>query len=104
VERGFVIVPSTVKTSTAAYEWVMFDKQTNEKAVLQVKSGTAWIDVSDLAKIPCSVFVVAADGAIGGDIPGNVLPILRDELLNFALRRRDLMPERIRRYLEWANL
>lgn len=100
--RGYVLVPSTIKRSTAAYEWVMFHQQTGEKAVLQVKSGKAWIDVAPLADIPSQVFVVAADGATAGPIPANVTFISRAELLQFAQQRRTLLPERIRRYLDWA--
>jgi hypothetical protein len=53
--EGYVLVPSTVKSSTAAYEWVMFHQKTGERAVLQVKSGNAWIDVAPLAEIPSRV-------------------------------------------------
>jgi hypothetical protein len=103
-EGGYVIVPSTVKSSTAAYEWVMIEQATGEKAVLQVKSGGASINLSELGQIPCRVFVVAADGVSVGEAPINVTRIPRDELLAFARRRRELMPERIRRYLAWAAI
>jgi hypothetical protein len=101
--EGYLLVPSTVKSSTAAYEWVMFHRDTGEKAVLQVKSGNAWIDLAPLAYIPSRVFVVAADGAASGQSPENVTLIPREQLLHFATKARLLMPERIRRYLEWAS-
>jgi hypothetical protein len=100
--EGYVLVPSTVKFSTAAYEWVMFHQKTGEKAVLQVKSGNAWIDVTPLAEIPSRVFIVAADGVVAGPVPANVSCISREQLLRFAQERRMLLPERIRRYLDWA--
>lgn len=103
-ERNYAIVPSTVKSSTAAYEWVMLNRATGEKAVLQVKSGAAQISVSDLGQIPSRVFVVAADGAINGELPGNVTCITRGELLEFACRRREIMPDRVRRYMEWVSV
>jgi hypothetical protein len=96
--RGYALVPSTIKSSTAAYEWVMFHQETGEKAVLQVKSGNAWIDLAPLAEIPSRVFVVAADGT------ANVTCISREQLLRFAQERRALLPERIRRYLDWASV
>ncbi len=102
-KEGYLLVPSTIKSSTAAYEWVMFHRETGEKAVLQVKSGNAWIDLAPLADIPSRVFVVAADGTAAGKIPGNVTCISREQLLRFAKEWRVLMPERIRRYLDWAS-
>ena len=102
--KGYVIIPSTVKSSTAAYEWVMFHQKTGEKAVLQVKSGNAWIDVAPLADIPSRVFVVAAEGVAAGSIPSNVTCISREQLLQFARDRRVILPERIRRYLDWASV
>jgi hypothetical protein len=71
--------------------------------VLQVKSGNAWIDVAPLAEIPSRVFVVTADGVVTGSIPANVICISRERLPRFALERRALLPERIRRYLDWAS-
>lgn len=70
--EGYVLVPSTVNSSTAVYEWVMFHREAGEKAVLQVESGNAWIDLAPLADIPSRVFVVATDGIATGQIPANV--------------------------------
>jgi hypothetical protein len=101
--KGYVLVPSTIKSSTAAYEWVMFHQETGEKAVLQVKSGNASIELAALAGIPSLVSVVAADGIAVGPIPADVASISREQLLRFAQERRTLLPERIRRYLDRAS-
>jgi hypothetical protein len=104
--RGYLLVPSTVKSSTAAYEWVMFDRDTCKRAVLQVKSGNSWIDLRALKDIPCQVFVVAAtaEDIAPSEIPENVTCIPTTELLEFAKTRRELMPDRIRGYLDWAHV
>ena len=101
--EGYLLVPSTIKSSAAAYEWVMFHRDSGERAVLQVKSGGAWIDLAPLADIPSRVFVVAADGTVAGHSPANVTLISRERLLQFAKNSRSLMPERIRMYLDWAS-
>lgn len=101
--KGYMLVPSTIKSSTAAYEWVMFHQSTGEKAVLQVKSGNAWIDIAQLAKLPSRVFVVVADGVVADPVPVNVTCISREQLLRFARDRHTLLPERIRHYLDWAG-
>lgn len=101
--QGYVVIPSTIKSTTAAYEWVMYHQQTGEKAVLQVKSGDAGIDLAQLADIPARVFVVSGEGTVAGPIPDNVTQIPRKVLLQFAQKQRTLLPDRIRRYLDWAN-
>lgn len=104
VERDYVIVPSTVKPSTAAYEWLMFNRATGQEAVLQVKSGNARVNLSVLGTIDCRVYVVAADGVISQEAPKNVEWIRREKLLDFAKRNRKVLPHRIRRYMEWARV
>lgn len=104
VEHDFVIVPSTVKPSAIAYEWVMLNKATGEKAVLQVKSGRAQVDLAILGKVESMVYVVASDETIDQDAPKNIRYIRRDTLLAFACRRRNILPKRIQYYLEWAGI
>jgi hypothetical protein len=103
-EHHFVIVPSTVKRSTAAYEWLMFSRTTGQEAALQVKSGAAKVDLAKLGKIGCPVYVVAADSVIDHAAPANVIWIKREMLLAFAKRNRNILPKRIRFYMEWAGL
>jgi hypothetical protein len=101
--KGYALVPSTIKRATAAYEWVMFHEDTGEKAVLQVKSGNERVDLASLKDIQEQVFVVDADGIAGRNLAENVTRITREELLQFAHERRNILPERIRRYLDWTS-
>ena len=103
-ELGYVIVPSTVKPSAAGYEWVMFHRVTGEKAVLQVKSGQARVNLTALGKLECRVFIVVADASIDESAPNNIRYIQRETLLDFALKNKIIVPERIRRYIDWAGL
>ena len=103
-EHDFVIVPSTVKPSAAAYEWVMLNKITGEKAVIQVKSGRAQVDLAVLGKIDCAVYVVVADETVDQTAPKNIRYIWRETLLAFACRRRNILPKRIQYYLQWAGM
>jgi hypothetical protein len=102
--KGYVLFPSTIKPHTPTYEWVMCHQETGEKAVLQVKSGDAGIDFKQLDKIPSRVFVFAADWVVTGSVPANVTCISREQLLQFAKKRREILPERIRHYLDWASV
>lgn len=102
--EGYVLIPSTIKSSTAAYEWVMVHHKTHEKAVLQVKSGNASIDVGPLEEIRVRVFVVAADGVVTDPIPTKVTYISRKQLLEFAKKQKALLPKRIQHYLDWSRV
>ena len=98
-----MIVPSTVKPSAADYEWVMLNKITGEKAVIQVKSGRAQVDLAVLGKIDCAVYVVVADETVDQAAP-KIRYIRRETLLAFACRRRNILPKRIQYYLQWAGM
>ena len=104
VQHGFVIVPSTVKLSTATYEWVIYNRMSGQKATLQVKSGAAGVDLAKLGKLDCPVFVLVADGARNKSAPKNIKWIRRDSLLEFARKNRNMLSTRIRFYLDWAGL
>ena len=47
--RGYLILPSTCKRSTQAYEFVLIHKDTGERATIQVKSGHTGVDLSSFA-------------------------------------------------------
>ena len=104
IVHGFVIIPSTVKSSTLAYEWVMYDRKTGRRAAVQVKSGRAKLKVNDLAKLDFPVYIMATDEIERPSLPKNAVWIDRDKLLEFVLTHRSILPGRIKRYLEWANL
>jgi ankyrin repeat protein len=101
-DRGYYLLPSTVKKTTAVYEWVMRHKQTGMRAVLQVKSGAEAINLEQFPEQDCKVFVVAADNAHYGIKPDNVILISRNDLLTFALQHRQVLSERITHILDWA--
>ncbi len=104
IEHGYVLIPSSAKSSTAAYECVFTHLQ-KPKAVIQVKSGNAYLDVATLpASGDLSVFIVSSDGAIEGTVPKNVQFIARDTLLTFAKQHKDILPDRIKRYMDWAGI
>ncbi len=101
-DRGYFLLPSTVKKTTAVYEWVMLHGKTGTRAVLQVKSGAEAVNLEQLPSQDCEVFVVAADNAHYGSKPDNVALILRKDLLTFALHNRQILSARMRHILDWT--
>jgi hypothetical protein len=104
IERGYAVMPSSAKTSTAAYECIFVHRETGKKAVLQMKSGETSLNIMSFETLPARVFVVVADGAVYGSVPANVEIISRSDLLGFAQKRRDIMPDRVQRFMQWAGL
>lgn len=100
----YVLVPNSVKMSTLAYEGVLYHRITGEKAVFQVKSGDREIDLAELAKLDCVVYVAASDVARPTVLPANVRWIARDQLRTFVTTHKHILPERVRRCMDWCPL
>ncbi len=104
IERGYAVMPSSAKNSTAAYECVFVRRETGGRAVLQVKSGETGLDIASFGTMLGTVFVVAADGAAYGDVPPNVEMVPRRKLLDFARRHRAMMPKRVQHFMQWSEI
>ncbi|HAY05837.1 MAG TPA: hypothetical protein DCY26_04190 [Hyphomonas sp.] len=92
-----VLVPSSSKQSTAAYEFVLKRRDGTSDIVAQVKSGQASI-TDNLSAVPCTRYLFSLSGQYPEDLNGaNV--IARAELETFMLQHRELLPGTIRCWL-----
>ena len=94
--QGWFIYPSTAKASMANYEFVMVNLLTGEKAGVQVKSGgIAQLDLEISQEFDrFFVFLAGQNAKIEHNDRASL--ITRETLLDFARRKRHLLPERLR--------
>lgn len=100
-DQGYHIIPSSCKSDTAAYEYVLIHKETSEKAVAQVKSGNVNLNINNYSSIPCKVFLFTSRGEYFGNQAENVVCISLDEVKHFLTNRKRILPERI---LSWIKI
>lgn len=101
MEKGYKIYSSTLKRTTKLYECVMVSDDGSHKCYPQVKA--AHIVMSDYGKDISSsdiVYLFSSTDDYGGTQPSNVKIIKKDELYNFAMLHRKIMPTPVIAILE----
>jgi len=79
------------------------NRDTGERAVVQVKSGGTWIDASQYAGEE-KAFLFAASGNYGSNIPPNTVIITRQELNKFMREMPHLLPRAVSTWIGIAGL
>ncbi len=100
---GWYVLPGTRTATTAHYEFVLVNRETGERAVVQVKSGNTSIDASHYASEE-KAFLFAASGNYGSSIPPNVAIITRQQLNKFMREMPHLLPRAVTTWIGIAGL
>ncbi|WP_148360589.1 hypothetical protein [Acidisphaera rubrifaciens] len=100
---GWYVFPNTRLPTTAHYEFVLANRETGERAIVQVKSGCQPIDASQYAGEE-KAFLFAASESYGSSIPDNAVIITRADLLRFMRESRHLLPRAVSTWINIAGL
>jgi hypothetical protein len=95
IKFGFVVIPSSCKSDTAVYEYVMKHRETGRKAVAQVKQGAVNLDLNKYVGIDADIFLFTSGGSYIGANKPNIFCLKSDELVSFANENYHLMSDRI---------
>ena len=102
-ERGYLVLPASRRTNTAAYEYVLVNPDTRQQAIVQIRTGDAPVPLDELlsgANTIHKAFAYSARGLYDGDQEGRVERLTDDELLRFALERPYALPPRVYEWLQ----
>lgn len=100
-EHGYLVIPSTCKADTAAYEYVLRHSITGGKAVAQVKHGAVDLDKAAYSDIDANVFLLTTRGKYVGVDAANVSCISPESATEFAVKNYNLMPARIKSWIDF---
>lgn len=98
-EKGYLIVPSSCRADTAAYEFVLKHNTSGNTAVAQVKQGCEDLVIAKYTALPSKVYLFTTHGSYIGEEVDNVQCISPDELRNFAFAKRNMMSDRIKTWI-----
>jgi hypothetical protein len=98
--RDWLVLPVSRRAGTAAYEYELVHRDTQQLAIVQVKTGDQPVPIDQLARIVGETHVAFAYSTRGNyeGSATNVTRITDDELLDFAVNRPHQLPPRVR---EW---
>lgn len=105
VERGWVLFPSRLSDSTAAYEYILRDPSTGESYAVQVKTGDQHINVGRLEQSRGldGWVVFSTRGFYDGEPPTIVEELDRNALLDFMRQRPSALPPIVATWLETSS-
>jgi hypothetical protein len=103
--HDYLVVPASRRTDTSTYEYVLMRRKDARKAVVQVKTGSAAVDVDALlsaAAGEAQAIAYATSGSYVGATERAII-ITDDELLTFARTHDGFLPPRVRRWFDYAR-
>ena len=109
-KQGYILYPSTNKSGTAAYEYMLVKKEKGKikKAIVQCKMGKETINMDDLrSNEDFDIYCVTDEGKVENksDKDKNLTVMKLDDLLQWAKDEEnyDLLPDRIKKYMKICN-
>ena len=102
-QQGYLIIPSSCKKNTMKSEFTLLNKESGQKAIIQVKSGKVPLNRDDYAYFSGEVFLFAASQNYKGNEHKNIHCISKKVMEEFMRNNNLLLPGRIRNWLKWSN-
>jgi len=95
--QGWLVVPHSRKVDTMGFEFVLINRETKERATVQVKTGNTPLDRSDWKNLG-TVFLFQASGIYNGEEIPKVVCLLPESILRFVMDNLPLMPAVVQRW------
>ncbi len=102
-ERGYRIIPSSCKSDTLKYEFVMKHTQSKKNAVVQVKIGDEVLHIDEFKSIGYEVYLFATSGKYVGNQINNIHCITPETIKDFIKKNVNLLPEKIQIWLDMCK-
>ena len=99
IQENYCLIPSTCKSDTTGYEFILKHRQTKKTAAAQVKQGLINLD-DTLSHSADTIYLFSTLGQVSFE-KDNIIPLDKEELYHFILSNKDLLPNKI---LYWFNL
>ena len=103
--QGWYVVPNSRKGNTMRFEFTLTHSESNEKAMVQVKTGGRRLDFDYYANDPDDklIFLFQSNGHYDGQATDRVKSISREELVSFLRKRRSLFPKSFQEKLDLVD-
>lgn len=99
----YMIIPSSRKPDTMAYEFVLVNKKNGRKAVVQVKNGNNTLNADDFGKLDEMVYLFTTKGKYLGKQTENIHFIDPATIREFLLQKTQLLPAKIKTWIKFLK-
>jgi hypothetical protein len=100
VRFDYIIIPSSCKDDTLAYEFELIHRTSSEKAVVQVKNGNVELNRDSYKAIDAKVFLFTTNQIYLGDEDVNIVCLSIEELKEFMTNYQNVLPQKVRFWVE----
>ncbi len=101
--KGWLILPNSRKADTMRYEFVAIDPNSEDRAVVQVKTGETPLNSEDYVNVDEHVFLFQANGKYVGESLANVEQLQPSAIEKFIRENIQTMPGVVRRWVEYLD-
>ena len=99
--RGWILFPSTCKTETQNYEFILRHRVTRRMAAVQVKQGRQELVISEYEEFDGDIFLFQTEDRYKGTATKHTTTLLTsDEMKSFCIKNVDTMPTPIQRWVQ----
>lgn len=92
--KGFVMVPSSCKSHSIAFEYMLVDPNSGRSAYVQVKGGNVRLDPANYYKEhpDTDIYLFSPRGYKGESTAAHVICLTKDEIIKFVEITKSIMP------------
>lgn len=98
-ELGYLIIPKTNRNDTVKYEFVLKNKDTGKKAIVQVKNGNVSLKKDEFKNIADKAFLFTTEGEYTGKEDKDVICLEKQVIEKFIYDNRIIMPDLVQRWI-----
>ncbi|PYV21581.1 MAG: hypothetical protein DMG27_20385 [Acidobacteria bacterium] len=85
------------------YEFIAIHRETQERALVQVKTGNTALDTDTWSRFPEKVFLFQAHGIYTGAPAANVVPLHPQAIEDFIEAHFGIMPRAVQRWIDFVR-
>jgi hypothetical protein len=101
--KGWLVIPHTRKADTMRFEFYCIHRETKRRAVVQIKTGNTRLSTGEWGDLSEHVFLFQSNGFYEGVSSPNVETLSPSKIEAFMVANRDILPECILYWLDYAR-
>lgn len=101
--QGWIVVPNSRMADTMRYEFVAIHRETRERALVQVKTGSTPLDTENWSRFPEKVFLFQSHDIYTGVPAANVVQLRPQAIEDFMDTNFAVMPRAVQRWIDFVR-
>lgn len=101
--QGWIVIPRSRQKTTMSYEFLAINRDSSQRAVIQVKTGNTPLNRGALQELADKVFLFQSNGIYHGTASPNVYCLMPDEIEKFIRTNLEIMPGVVQKWVKYLD-